>query len=853
MRIAPAVAAMPFLIVLLTWLSVRAVDADAERFDLALAQMDNFEKLEAALHRDVLSARAGVLRNYDPLVRETDALDASLDRLREIAAQDTAIRSAIERHTMLVARQEELIEQFKSNNALLRNSLAYFALFSSQRSTPDLDGSLTPAVSALAAAMLRLTLDTSAASAAEVESRLDGLARLIPSTGDATSARALLAHGRVLHDLLPITDGILKALSIVPPQGDQEALRTMIRAQQIASRARAREFRLLLYVTSLLLVGLLAYVGLRLHVRARALRRRAAFERVIAVISMAFITARAQDLDSVIEQALADMAQCVGADRAYFLLSGPSPRTHAWCRQGLAFSPSWPNRALLLVDRYRPTIDEIVHVPHVMRMRPGADRVALAAAGLQGWACVSRRGVDGNSVLLGFDAVTHPCRITRAGELGLLRMALDAIVNALSRQSLEQERTRLEMRLQQARRLETVGTFASGIAHNFNNIVGAILGYTEMADEQDASSGILNEIRRAGERARELVDQILTFARSRDSQRHPVSVQALTAEATSLLRASLPATAELVIRETSEEAIVSGVNAQLQQVVLNLCNNAAQAMGYVGRIEVEIDVRVVTTVRSLSHGVLSPGSYVRVAVSDTGCGIDEASLERIFEPFFTTRVTGNGLGLATTRDIVREHGGTLNVQSTVGSGSRFEVWLPRTATVTSTSSEDFATLPLGHGETVLVVEDDPERLLRDEEIVAALGYEPVGFTRAVDARAMCQETPERFDVLVVGRLAPMTAALDLAAALREIAPGLPILLATASADDFGASALMAAGISDIVPWPLITTETAATLQDCLRRRGSQEERGSARNIRRPFHDVEAQSLAEATSHRPRAI
>ena len=151
---------------------------------------------------------------------------------------------------------------------------------------------------------------------------------------------------------------------------------------------------------------------------------------------------------------------------------------------------------------------------------------------------------------------------------------------------------------------------------------------------------------------------------------------------------------------------------------------------------------------------------------------------------------------------------------------------------------------------MLVVEDDPERLLRDEEIVAALGYEPVGFTRAVDARALCQEAPERFDVLVVGRLAPMTAALDLAAALHKITPGLPILLATASADDFGASALMAAGISDVVPWPIITTEIATALQDCLRRRGSPEERGSTPNIRRPFHDFEAQSVAEATSHRP---
>jgi CheY-like chemotaxis protein len=308
-----------------------------------------------------------------------------------------------------------------------------------------------------------------------------------------------------------------------------------------------------------------------------------------------------------------------------------------------------------------------------------------------------------------------------------------------------------------------------------------------------------------------------------------VNVRALIVEATSLLRASLPATVEVAVRETSEELIVYGVQAQLQQVILNLCNNAAQAMAYVGRIELEIEANHVRTARTLSHGALTAGHYARVAVSDTGHGIDEAAFERIFEPFFTTRMTGSGLGLATTREIVREHGGAVHVQSVVGTGSRFEVWLPRIAAVASTAGDDIATLAFGHGETVLVVEDDSERLLRDEELFAALGYEPVGFTRAADALASCQESPERFDVVMLGHLTPVAASLDLAVELHEIAPGLPILLATASADDSGANALVAAGISDVVAWPITATEMAMALQDCLRRGSLRDERGSARN------------------------
>src|ERR1700722_7566475 len=207
MRIVSAIVAVTLLILLLTWLSMRAIDIDAERFDLALRELDNFETLEAALHRDVLSARAGVLRNYDPLVQETNALNASVDDLRQVLALDNRAKSAIGRLASSVARQENLVEQFKSDNALLQNSLAYFAQFSS-----DWGGSATPLVSSLAAAMLRLALDTSAASAREVQNRLDDHARQPLSPGDTTPAQALLAHGRLLHDLLPATDGVLKAL-----------------------------------------------------------------------------------------------------------------------------------------------------------------------------------------------------------------------------------------------------------------------------------------------------------------------------------------------------------------------------------------------------------------------------------------------------------------------------------------------------------------------------------------------------------------------------------------------------------------------------------------------------------------
>jgi signal transduction histidine kinase len=827
MRVTPALAAVPLLLVLLTWLSVRALNEDAERFDRALAAIDRFTMLENALDRDALLARAGMLRNYDPLVRQGNQLSEAVGRLRDRTPKSEDEIAAIDRLAISLGEQDALVERFKSDNALLQNSLIYFQLFCSRLFAANREGVLGPAIVSLAAGMLQLTLDTSPAAAGVVETRLDQLAALPAPPGQAEAVHALLAHGRLLHDLLPATDGALKALFALPIKPQEDAVRTIILEHQRASRETARDFRRVLSATSLLLLALLIHLGMQLRARARAQRRRAAFEHVLAGISMRFVNAPAQDVGTQIQLALVEMAECVGADRAYFMSSGASTEIRTWCRPGLSVAPDWSDQVLALRARFAPKSGGVIHIPDASRLPPGADRDAFVAAGLQGWACVSATGADDVGMVLGFDALRRTCRITRAGELGLLPTALDTIANAIRRQSLERERGRLEARLHQARRMETVGALASGIAHNFNNIVGAIVGYAEMAEAYVAADSRparnLGEIRHAADRARDLVDQILAFGRRREIGRVPMSVKALVDEAASLLRASLPSAIELVVGAVPESAIVSGEPGQLQQVLLNLCNNAAQAVDEVGRIEIESELQVVARRRSSGPGELAPGRYVRIAVSDAGSGMDDATIARIFEPFFTTRASGNGLGLATVREIVREHDGVMKVWSALDVGSRFEVWLPcieapassmkpsmKPSLASSLGQETPRLPPRGRGETVMVVDDESERLLRDEEILAALGYEPVGFLRASDAIAACRAAPGRFDAMVVGHLASSATALAVATALHGVAPA-PILLATGSAGAFGAETLMEAGIFEIVRRPLNIAEIAASL------------------------------------------
>ena len=814
MKLISALLTAPLLVAFVTWLSLSAIDSGAARFDRALDELDRITQTEADLHRDVLSARAGLLRNYDPMVQETDALDASAAELRASMAGDAVATAAIDRLAGSLARQEDRVEQFKSTNALLQNSLAYFALFSADLTMPGQDSPLPETVSMLATAMLHLTLDTSPAAAAAVAMRLDDLGQFVPR-GATGPVAALLAHGRLLHDLLPAADGMIRSLCAVPSKRDLIAVRAIILARQNAIRIAEQRSRIVLYITSLCLVGSLFAAGWQLWLRGRAIRRRAAFEHVLADVSMRFVAARAEDLDATIDAALGQMAGCIGAERAYFMAGDPPSQLRRWSMPGIGFPPGWPETAMSLVRRGYPRSGGILHVVRGRRLPAGADRHALLTAGVQGWACVSGEAMDGKTMLLGFDAVTHPCRIMRVGELGLLRMALEIVANARDRRTLEQERARLEARLQQARRLESVGALASGVAHNFNNIIGAILGYTEMANERSPSSRALEEIRRAGERARELVDQILTFAGRRNAPRQPVDIHAVIAEATSLLRASLPATVELAVAEPPDAMVVSGVHAQLLQVVLNLCNNAAQAMDHAGRIELQISAEEAPAQLSLSHGSLLPGRFVRIAVRDTGSGIDDAALAHIFEPFFTTRATGNGLGLATTREIVRDHGGAMHVESAPSQGSRFEIWLPRVDAAISGAGTDAVAVHFGRGETVLVLEAEPDRLLRDEELLAALGYEPVGFTCAADARGAYLEAPARFDAAVVGHSWPQEAALEFTTALRCTSRDMPILLATSSNEAFGAMTLARAGISEVVSWPIRAAEIAMALQDRL--------------------------------------
>jgi PAS domain S-box-containing protein len=246
----------------------------------------------------------------------------------------------------------------------------------------------------------------------------------------------------------------------------------------------------------------------------------------------------------------------------------------------------------------------------------------------------------------------------------------------------EREREEMQGRLQQAAKMEAVGRLAGGIAHDFNNVLSGILGYAEtLVDETPEDSPLrryAQNVLRAGNRGRGLVDQILVYSRNQQGKQAPVDIGAVVVEALELVRGALPTNIDLEVNVPDAPFVVFGDPTQLHQVVMNLCSNAIQAMGGGGALRVALDVADLPAGRAVSHGALRSGRYVRLTVEDHGSGMDDATLSRIFEPFFTTKDVGRGtgLGLSIVYAIVVDSGGAIDVESAVERGTTFSIYVP---------------------------------------------------------------------------------------------------------------------------------------------------------------------------------
>jgi PAS domain S-box-containing protein len=409
---------------------------------------------------------------------------------------------------------------------------------------------------------------------------------------------------------------------------------------------------------------------------------------------------------------------------------------------------------------------------------------------------------------------THP--VTIRGEKLVLGIARDIS----ERRKAKEGREKLEAQLRQAQKMEAIGTFAGGIAHDFNNILSAVMGYTELALHKTSKSAPqyddLQEIFRAGLRARDLVKQILTFSRQAEQKMQPVQVNLIVKEALKFLRSSLPSSID-IHRKITSDALVLADPTQIHQVLMNLCANAKHAMRQTGGV---LEVSLAEVQLDVDFAAKNPGAVasrqLKLTVADSGEGMPAEVLEKIFDPFFTTKgkEEGTGLGLAVVHGIIKSCGGFITVSSEPGQGATFNVFMPVIKAQTKPQTEIKGPLPTG-SERVLFVDD--EKFLADigKEMLERYGYQVTARTSSVEALELFKAKPDQFDLVITDMTMPNMSGLELAAEIIGRRSELPMILCTGFSEKINPTGAEVAGIKALIMKPVFWEELLHTVRRVL--------------------------------------
>ncbi len=382
------------------------------------------------------------------------------------------------------------------------------------------------------------------------------------------------------------------------------------------------------------------------------------------------------------------------------------------------------------------------------------------------------------------------------------------------------EKIELEKKLRQSQKLEAIGTLAGGISHDFNNILTAILGYTEIAlEEIDAESGVsdlLDEVYNAGLRARDLVRQILAFARQTEQELKPIRVDLIAKEALKLIRSTVPTTIAIV-HSFKSKSLVMADPTQIHQIIMNLCANAAHAMEEEGgTLKVSIKDAVLGPQITDHYPDLEPGFYIKLEVEDTGIGIQAKNLDSIFEPYFTTKESGEGtgLGLAVVHGIVKSYGGEIIAASQVGQGALFKIYLPVIKSIGTEKRFDPMEVLMG-SEHILFVDDEETIARLGQKILESLGYRVTIRTSSIEALELFRYRADIFDIVITDMTMPNMTGERLSFEMMKIRPDIPVILCTGYSKKIIDVESLENGIKAIQMKPLIKKELAKTVRKVL--------------------------------------
>jgi signal transduction histidine kinase len=396
-----------------------------------------------------------------------------------------------------------------------------------------------------------------------------------------------------------------------------------------------------------------------------------------------------------------------------------------------------------------------------------------------------------------------------------------SVKGALENKRIREENEALQSQLQQAQKMEAIGTLAGGIAHDFNNILGGILGYAELArmklpENSDIISD-LDQVIKSSSRAADLVKQILTVSHQHKKEQRPIQIRDIVNEVLRLLKATLPSTIEIRENLLKETGIVNADPTQMHQVIMNLCTNAGHAMQKDGGVlTVELANVKLEEIQGARHLDMGAGSYLRLTVSDTGHGMNPDVRERIFDPYFTTKDTGEGtgLGLSVAMGIIKVHGGTITVSSQPDPGTTFHVYLPHIQEKEREEKEAEGPLPTG-SERILFVDDEQILIELGRQMLGRLGYEVVTRQSSIEALALFRAEPDRFDLVITDMTMPHMTGDKLVRELLKIRPDMPIILCTGHSKTVSKEKAKEMGVKAFVMKPILRRTIAETVREAL--------------------------------------
>ena len=403
-------------------------------------------------------------------------------------------------------------------------------------------------------------------------------------------------------------------------------------------------------------------------------------------------------------------------------------------------------------------------------------------------------------------------------EIGGKKLIYSTIHDITDRLAGEREREKLQKSLLQAQKMEAFGQLAGGIAHDFNNILTSILGYSELAlnmvDKDSRLEEDLQEIHTAGIRAKELVGQILAFARQSDEAVEPVSPHSIAKEVLKLIRSSTSASID-IRQHLNSHAIVRGNAIKIHQILMNLCSNGIQAMEDTGTLEICLQDVEINGGKAQATPQLLPGKYVQMSVSDTGSGIPHDILDHIFEPYFTTKPLGEGtgLGLSMVHGIVKSYGGTITVQSEPDKGTVFTIYLPVAEKRVDTLPKPKA-LPKGN-ERILLVDDEVPIAKVQEQILHRLGYTVTAMTDSTAAFELFCQNPHAFDLVITDTNMPKLMGDKLTTEILNIRPDMPVILCTGFSKNLTEKSAREIGAKSLLNKPIIAQDFAKTIRQVL--------------------------------------